>query len=91
MPLAILCPLPKVKLYLRLLVFRSLVQTLLSSSYQAYGIGSLDKDADEIHLLAKHLKHSFHSEVFLPSYRELRCLACVIINLEFPGSLACGK
>lgn len=42
---------------------RTLVQTLLSSSHQGYGVGSLDKDADEIHLLAKFLKTVLHSEV----------------------------
>lgn len=41
----------------------SLVQPLLTSSHQGWGLASLDQDAAELHLLARHLKRHFHSEV----------------------------
>lgn len=39
------------------------MQTLLSSSYLSYGVESLDKDTEEIHLLAKYLRSNFDSKV----------------------------
>ena len=42
---------------------RSLVQTLLSSSHCGWGIGSLDQDAEEIHLLATYLRQNLNSKV----------------------------
>ena len=42
---------------------RSLVQTLLSSSHGGWGIGSLDQDAGEIHLLATYLRQKLNSKV----------------------------
>ena len=39
------------------------MQPLLSSSYQGWGVSSLDTDADEIHLLAKHLRAECESQV----------------------------
>jgi hypothetical protein len=41
----------------------SLVQALLSSSHTGYGLSSLDQDAEELHLLAKHLKAESGSQV----------------------------
>lgn len=41
----------------------SLVQTLLSSSHTGYGLASLDQDAEELHLLAAHLKDAHGSQV----------------------------
>ena len=44
-------------------VCRNLVQPLLSSSLSGWGIGSLDNDADELSLLARHLGEDLGSEV----------------------------
>lgn len=41
----------------------SLVQALLSSSHNSYGLSSLDQDADELHALAQHLKAEYGSQV----------------------------
>ena len=41
----------------------SLVQALLSSSHTGYGCASLDQDAEELHLLARHLKAEYGSQV----------------------------
>lgn len=42
------------------------MQPLLSSSYHGYGVSSLDADAEELHLLVKHLKDKFSSKVWCP-------------------------
>jgi hypothetical protein len=42
---------------------RSLVQPLLSSSHQGYGVSSLDTDSGELHLLAKCLRDAQNSSV----------------------------
>jgi hypothetical protein len=41
----------------------ALVQPLLTSSHQGWGLASLDQDADELNLLARHLKANFESQV----------------------------
>lgn len=45
---------------------RSLVQPLLSSSYRGWGISSLDRDADEILVLAEFLKSDLNSKASFP-------------------------
>lgn len=42
---------------------RCLVQPLLSSSYQGFGVSSLDKDAEELHHLIESLNTEFASQV----------------------------
>eukprot|EP00877_Chromochloris_zofingiensis_P007835 jgi/Chrzof1/3304/Cz12g20080.t1 len=43
----------------------SVVQAQLSSSYQGYGVASLDQDADELHLLSQYLYSNFASQGML--------------------------
>ena len=40
----------------------SLVQPLLTSSHQGWGLASLDQDAQELNSLARHLKSSYGSQ-----------------------------
>lgn len=43
-----------------------LVQALLTSSHQGWGLASLDQDAEELNHLARHLKSNYGSQVGVP-------------------------
>ena len=66
------------------------MQPLLSSSYQGWGIASLDQDADELLLLLQHLKSARGSQVtdvaalddvFRPACRVLNHAVTVMFGL----------
>lgn len=50
---------------MRLNTCRAVVQILLTSGYIGYGIGSLDQDAEEIHMLVELLREEFGAQVRL--------------------------
>ncbi|KAI3436620.1 hypothetical protein D9Q98_006037 [Chlorella vulgaris] len=64
----------------------SLVQALLSSSHTGYGLSSLDQDAEELHLLAKHLKAESGSQALVIVGHSTGCQDAVRYSQRFRSS-----
>lgn len=62
------------------------VQPLLTSSHQGWGMGSLDRDANELLLLAKHLKSAFHCRRIMFIGHSTGCQDAVTVATKYANA-----